>query len=897
MYTYHSKGCRFLRMASDPNEVLTAVMGALQGSQDELTVSTTLAWIDENAGFIIQSTDTLFELLTVVQNLIDSSPRRPTDSRDRILSDTVKSHALTTYTCLIVDFDVLAEPIRPQFIKALADMIGRRNVKRRDYVNSYMRGVACECLNELELAFPGQVSQCLKLDSWLESEGSGTPLIVDAVQEEQLVSFENYVKLFLTCCSNHREPINHKAMMKTMSLVLDSVDNCSPWLRLHTVALLPDLVGRMSSQQSWTWAVVHHHFSRLLDACQPHQVHAFWTVAKPFVAEWDSDFADRFVDRLFSIPADLTIHVPVKQLSVYWLCSLLSVPELRDRVYRRRSLLMPDSSDSAQLAEVKLQALLRFCLAFRSVPKQILLCVSPMTRWEDSRDGVEVVFRFIVRVLLTLSEQLEDEFFKIPQFINELLSSTTRLDVYMPSVIATLTILSRTTSQHRPGLVALLTSLGSYLCAVQPPSRTLAYFPLIAYLSCHDLMNPSVVIAAVTRFLQSSEDVSWTDGLKVIEICRLLMLHQEGVKAEIASLLSTVESAGSVDIRDRSRLYTRFLTGLDEDTRRIFLMAADLDKTNEIKAITMSAVLEQGDYHHDNLMSQIEFKKNYNNRRDQLKIFDDNWAVFDSSGERTPYLLLPFTLRFASHSAIEDGDTFPTNLYGIELSFSTSDNFHPFQAVHIPFLAVAAASHQSGDTDVFPFKYDVVLRLSSVSPQPTVFRVQMVFTDEAGNCHRGELESFTVTFEDLFMPVPEPVAEWSSVWTLVWKDPFAKLLPVGREVIQNLIDQRLSHFVISLQGIDPVPAFDFHQESLLYTSQSICGDPEITECGIIIFIPPSFHLTLRFVMGSHSTVVWIATDRPELLLLLDEFFDTLVRHGSLTPEPVVVDVHSELVSV
>lgn len=851
---------------TDIDSPLESVIQTLQTSCNEVSIATTLVYIEENSDKLIVSMEGLFEMLTALQSIVDFTVRRTGESSDPFVSDSMKAHALTTYTSLVIQFGEWSFPIRTNFIKALVEMVCRRFIKKRDYVISNLRSTACECLKELELSFQGEVIQCLKLGPWLENPLSPPPPIVEAVQEEQLACFENYARLFLTCCCESTQSVHPKSVMKIVSLTLDAIETCSPWFRLEIARRLSSAAFIRESEDSsslWTWAVVHHHFSRLLDSADPHQVHAFWIAAKSFVSDWEREFSDRLVGRIYDFIADPAMPIPVKQICVYWLCEMLNDYYLQYSVYQRKDRLLAGRSAAAHaLVEVELQVVLRYCAAFRAIPKSILNCVS--ADYLDTPNKVGVAFRFVIRVLMSFSPTEESSMFGIPEFLNDLLASTARLDLYMASVISLLSIFSNSSAAPPHVLMRLLQTVGEFVCGVQPPSKTLVYFPLLAFLACETRSDPQVVISALSRFLVATEAISWSDGLRVLELVRLLTLTHIASHAKLAELLGLIKkSVTHVDIQDRASMYSRFLRDSSGIDRSRFLSCNHKPSVLETKHSGCSSTksfVRRAPSVSEVVTSRILFERNLRPRK-ALGILDNNWAVFDDRSK----LVLPFTLRFNTEMML-DSD-FPSKLYGIELSFSISESFQPFQPVELPFLTCGVGQS-------FPFMYEISLELIPVEPQPAVFDVQVIFTDQEGVCHKGTLEPFRVAFEDLFMPLPSCKSEWPTLWNSIWRDPFSKLVSLPRDKVANQIRTTLSHFVVPselLSQLGKVPEFDFQQELLLHgvaESDSALFEEE----AIIIFIAPSYHLMMRFVMGKHTCVVWIATDKTELLLLLDEFF-------------------------
>ena len=848
---------------------LAEIISRLNAPNGDVELAETLCFIEEIPHDFISNTEDLFQLLSCIHSIIDSSSRRIQDTSETPISDIAKSHALSTYTSLIIQFEEFGQTIRSQYTKALVEMIQRRSVKRRDYVNWYLRSVACECLQELELAFPSEVSEALKLSDWLKGSVSAgpTPIVVEAVQDEQFASFESYSKLLLCCCMQFEGSIAPKSLMKIISLILDSLEFSSSWFRSYVATSLPRLIQRQRDSSDddhlWTFAVVNHHFSRLLLSVHAHQVHAFLTVSLPFVNEWDRCFSESVVDRIFAIVLDETTKaLPVRQIAVYWLCELADDYYLQYSILDRRKLLIRFlTRDPWQLVEVKLQALLRLSFAFKSIPRSIMNCVS-LTAGGKGISGV--AFRFIARLLTHFSCKLEEELFYVPEVLIESLKASSSGKNILASLVRLLQILNQTPKVQ----LQLLLHLGQFVNNVQPPSKTLLFFPLLAFMACHASFDSRIVVSALNRFLTSSWEPQdgWSKGLKVLELARLVVIHhgcKKPVEDDVVSLLEVLQKKGIVDIEDRAKMLIKFISRLSH-TDRIPFLCPDLNRDVNRKE-NPQAMIDLGSK--ENIFESVKFSKNFELRKSsKININDGNWAIFTPLSES----VLPFTLQFdPSVTASQVG-----SMFGIELSFSLSDGFERISPVKIPFLTPPLTHSQAS----FPHKYDVLLNLVPVSPAPAFFYVDLIFTDEHGSSHSGRLTNFKVSFEDLFATVPRPVSEWPSLFCELWVDPFSKLLALPRLTVMKLISERLSPFEIAdiskLPAVDP---FDFDQENLLFNNHTENHHSLFEEKAVIIHLPPAYHLLLRFVMGEHTCLVWIATDRVEILALLDSFFNRWIH--------------------
>ena len=636
----------------------------LGSSGDQFEICESLIQAEAIDRKLIPSRESLFLLLSAIQRIIDSA-RPALEGGGDCIFDVTRSQALCTYTSLVIAFDDLSESIRPQFLKALTEMIFRRHQKRRDYVNSFLRSSACECLIELELAFPGEVTEALGISEWLmHSQGTYQPSIIDVLQDENLPCVENYAKLLLTCslCVNN-SMIMEKSLIKVVSLLLDSVEFSSPWLRGYIATTLSSLVRKSTGQTEnlWTLAVVQHHFGRLLSSSSVYQLHAYLQVCREFVGEWDPYLVDRVVEKLYSIVnRGPSIALPVRQSVLLWLCELLDDYFMRFSVYERRHQLLPQAQrDPPELIEVKLQAILRYSMAFRSIPKNILNCLS-------HRANLDVNYRFIVRLLNQFYERSNDlDLFGVPSFLKDDLQLSGSV---CPSVISTVQKTANAKCRMK-----LLTSLAEFLIIIQPPTRILAnYFALLAFLASQSDLGPTCIISALERYKSAfgtGESPSWREGLQFVEVCRILILtHSDSVYAVVELLKSVSGKWPSLDVRERASSLIRFVSTLDkEHDRREFLVPK--------KFVQSKALSEPSEAPEEKPERAVPLKLSFTRNmvlREALGIQDGGWAIFNNSNEGDQNLVLPFTLSFE-----QQGDNPPSSIeemYAIELTFSVSES-------------------------------------------------------------------------------------------------------------------------------------------------------------------------------------------------------------------------------
>ncbi|PFH36141.1 hypothetical protein BESB_043330 [Besnoitia besnoiti] len=198
-------------------------------------------------------------------------------------------------------------------------------------------------------------------------------------------------------------------------------------------------------------------------------------------------------------------------------------------------------------------------------------------------------------------------------------------------------------------------------------------------------------------------------------------------------------------------------------------------------------------------------------------------------------------------AALRSGYGLPllTELYGIELVFSRAEDYAPMRSVRLPFLQdgavlkqargsrlerrrghgrVESEEEEEGESSLasFPFMYKIVLKLQPRQPVPASIAVDVRFNDVTGALFFGELETFSVSFQDLFLPVCAPPSFWAPLFRHLWADSSlarsVKILEFDCNTVQDMIDMTLKPFLIEDPVSDDSEDFDFEQSTRLTAS-------------------------------------------------------------------------------
>lgn len=241
---------------------------------------------------------------------------------------------------------------------------------------------------------------------------------------------------------------------------------------------------------------------------------------------------------------------------------------------------------------------------------------------------------------------------------------------------------------------------------------------------------------------------------------------------------------------------------------------------------------------------------------------------------------LPFILHYepAADMPSEENGLLecPRQLFSLELTFSSSEHYLPIEAIRIPFIAAGQIDRPDQDEDEgsghgFPCLNKLLLRLRPRSPVPTSFGVNIAFNDSLSQMYLGHLEAFDVAFQDLFLPVRLPPVLWAPIFESLWQslaDPCwsVKVLDLERDIVKELIQTQLGPFVVPSKVQVEEEDFDFEQEEYFDRWNAADGDLHLEDEDVVVnvdmifailFVPPSYHLLMRFAISSRSTIVQI----------------------------------------
>jgi len=278
----------------------------------------------------------------------------------------------------------------------------------------------------------------------------------------------------------------------------------------------------------------------------------------------------------------------------------------------------------------------------------------------------------------------------------------------------------------------------------------------------------------------------------------------------------------------------------------------------------------------------------------------------------------------------EEKGSFPKQMFGVMVQLHTTKSYAPLRPITLPYLRQRPQKPSEGTSAStyarFPYVYRFTIALLPRFPAPSSFRAAILFNDEDGNTCRGPLEPLSIKFSDLLLPLPIPESlknlwgprvlnAWkeyvpdsgpeellrSMTFELMWhamlrsslKDKHVsgvesvKLLVLPKAHVIGRIRRYLSNYVVRHASLHERPEGPDRKhrrgksdaDAAQYdVSTEVLST--ITSVRMATFLPPKYHLLIKFRIGDSSTLVRMRTDQSLVFEHVDTFFDNIFQ----TPE-------------
>ncbi|XP_051958064.1 AP-5 complex subunit beta-1-like [Xyrauchen texanus] len=368
---------------------------------------------------------------------------------------------------------------------------------------------------------------------------------------------------------------------------------------------------------------------------------------------------------------------------------------------------------------------------------------------------------------------------------------------------------------------------------------------------------------------------NWQVGNAILAVCRNLLEHPsiDQVFIELADLLQYISvQYDDTDIKDHARFYYTLLTNLSwEKLTGVLAKGPDGGRAKER---SHSAIIADGEGIANNLTVHKTERHVLQFIKVQGKDLKSTLASTDSletSGESMNWLEVyqgqfqmpgfgsEFTLRY-NLTHVQETDPLFDRIFTICLHFEMKDsNYAKVSDIHVPCMF----------RDRNP--PEVSVQLKPFKPYPTTLHVSAVFTTQDGHSWQTQLPDASVSFPEIFLPLPLPIntprERKEEVFDSIWK-----ALASG-----NPDKSAISLFCFKTGDESLADLIKINFEGYLITEQQ-----SKTSWKVLFFLPPKFHILLMIKQAEDAVEISIGTDDWELLPFVNSYLQNITEHCSST---------------
>eukprot|EP00731_Ephydatia_muelleri_P031205 Em0022g719a len=422
-----------------------------------------------------------------------------------------------------------------------------------------------------------------------------------------------------------------------------------------------------------------------------------------------------------------------------------------------------------------------------------------------------------------------------------------------------------------------LASLLQHLVTSVDVSKLLAHLSnhlfLLEFSTHQSDIDPSIILQILKRFLQDgslSRLGMWDTGNLILQICCTVMrVHQtDDIFNELTELLLLMDKFGDLEISDRARFYLQLLFTLSAERLSALLASATCVGSNTASGSTLSQIVEARItgkvYEAPEIQTLSPFltlsrvsKPSSNaysectrehTSQDVVQYYLDNLDTSVHGAVTLEYNIL------TTHWPAE----ISKRLYAFTIRVTANGPYNPCENICIPYVTVG----ENGilySSDLKP----VFLKLCPQEPVPTVLSINAAFTSENGVTYVSELPRINIEFSDLFQHVPilnckiSPLDLFSAMWE---KIETSQQIGTCLDVQHVVSVIHIPHQQSSQLPVNCVRLIEDYSVVTQNTGQCV-----------FIFLPPKYHILMKFCCHTTSTAISIATDNWKLLSLINSF--------------------------
>lgn len=379
-------------------------------------------------------------------------------------------------------------------------------------------------------------------------------------------------------------------------------------------------------------------------------------------------------------------------------------------------------------------------------------------------------------------------------------------------------------------------------------------------------------------------DGGWSVGNAILLVCRNILQYHDTSKiiAEFGECLLTINKVyNDVDIRDRAMFYYSFLTSISTEKCSRLLNGA-LTKLGQGLQLYGRSGLSTSAFATAHPIKEIRTpflsltripKTADQSLMDQDAEYDGESKDFSSSSveelfssylsqidnmEDKPSIAIPFYL----HYNTEPDEEVPDSIFAAVIQVLTPRNYSKIPDIYIPYLSYKNSSEPRPGCQVVEVKF------SPDEPVPACFKVRVIYSNTTGCSFIMPLKPIVIQFCDLFIPLGQPTRSLPSVKNAL------SLKQLFDALWKHIEEHQFSRKNRNFTGAKSIVYLDVERQKVDIILEQLAGhiiQQTDSETLVGVVVTPKHHFLLRFLIHPSHTVVYIETDKWQILGLIAEF--------------------------
>ncbi|ESQ47899.1 hypothetical protein EUTSA_v10019942mg [Eutrema salsugineum] len=586
-----------------------------------------LVFLDEFSEVLFEKcgSETFDRFIDALRAIVQS----PTDG-----SSGLKEQAMISFTSVLVSIDSFSLRHVESVVDLLLALVNRPN----HGFDRQARAIACECLRQLEKAFPGLLSDVAgHLWSLCQTERTHavqsylllfTTVVYNVVNQKLRVSLlSTSVPLVPFNAPNWmRDESSHsgqgqsqglgpdqKELRRTLAFLLESPYLFTSCAMMEFMGMVVPLASALELQAS----MLKVQFLGMIYSFDPMLCHVVLLMYSKFPDAFEGQEKD-IMRRLMLLSKETQIYLVFRLLALHWLMGLLNKLMLSGELEKRKSVLEmgrkfhPVVFDPLALKALKLDLLVQCSVSSNAFSggdnsksaagllQDCLVSVSDFKWLPPWSSETALAFRTLHKFLICSSTHsdsdpstsislMESSLFQNLQGL--LVDMTLEFQILVPVVVAFIERLINCQKHQWLGERFLQTIDEKLLPKLEKNNLLTACFPLFHRIAENDTIPPYRLMELLTKFVVSlvnkrGFDVGlklWDQGTEVLGICRTLLSHHKSSRLflGLSRLLSLMcLYFPDLEVRDNARIYLRMLVCIPGRRIKNILKPADAVSTS-----------------------------------------------------------------------------------------------------------------------------------------------------------------------------------------------------------------------------------------------------------------------------------------------------------------------------